>query len=159
MRDGELRLRELTAGEEPALRALLAEPEVARWWVDGSYRAGSGWAVEIAGALAGWLEYHEEDYRWYPSVAFDIALAGDLHGRGFGRRALGLAVEHFRVRGHHRFTVDPNAANERAIRCYRAVGFREVGTLQAYERNPAGGWSDGLLMELVLLPGQPAARA
>jgi aminoglycoside 6'-N-acetyltransferase len=152
MQDGELRLRKLTVEEAPALHALLADPAVARWWIDGSHRADSGWAIEVDGALAGWLEHHEEDYHWYPSVAFDIALAASLHGQGYGRRALALAVEHFRAKGHHRFTVDPNAANERAIRCYRSLGFREVGTLRAYERDPEGGWSDALLMELVLLP-------
>ena len=154
MQNGEVRLRELAAEEEPALRALLAEPEVARWWVDGGYRADSGWAVAVDGRLAGWLEHHEESYEWYPHVAFDLVIASSLHARGYGRRALRLAVESFRARGHHRFTVDPNAANERAIRCYRAVGFEPVGIMRAYERDPAGGWSDGLLMELVLPPGE-----
>ena len=37
------------------------------------------------------------------------------------------------------------------MRCYRAVGFEPVGILRAYERDPAGGWLDGLLMDLVFL--------
>src|SRR3712207_7691433 len=36
-----------------------------------------------------------------------------------------------------------------AIRCYSAVGFRPVGVLRRYERDPDGtGWHDGLLMDL-----------
>ena len=64
---------------------------------------------------------------------------------------LGLVIEHFKDKGHHRFTIDPNPANERAVRSFRAAGFEPVGILRAYERNPAGGWNDGLLMDLVVL--------
>jgi aminoglycoside 6'-N-acetyltransferase len=52
-------------------------------------------------------------------------------------------------RGHHRLTIDPAAANERAIRCYAGVGFRPVGVLRQYERDDDGGWHDGLLMDLL----------
>jgi len=69
---------------------------------------------------------------------------------GEGRRALKLAVEHFAAKGHHRFTIDPNVENERAIRAYRAAGFEPVGVMRAYERNPEGGWNDALLMELIV---------
>jgi len=150
VRDGELRLRPFEPADAGPLAALLAEPEVRRWWPDGAYERERGWVIEVDGALAGWLEHEEEPYEWYPSVALDIALTSALHGRGYGRRALRLAIEHFAARGHHRFTVDPRVENERAIRCYRAVGFEPVGVLRAYERDPAGGWRDGLLMDLVL---------
>jgi aminoglycoside 6'-N-acetyltransferase len=73
-----------------------------------------------------------------------------LHGRGYGRRVLKLAIEHFVAKGHHRFTIDPDVENERAIRSYAAVGFEPVGVLRAYERNPEGGWNDGLLMDLIV---------
>jgi len=52
-------------------------------------------------------------------------------------------------RGHHRLTIDPAAGNERAIRCYEAVGFRRVGIMRRYERGADGVFHDGLLMELV----------
>jgi len=154
MRDAELELRPLGSADVPAIEALLAEPEVRRWWEDGSYQRNQGWVVEVGGELAGWVEYHEETYEWYPSVALDIALTTRLHGRGYGRRVLRLVVEHFVARGHHRFTIDPNVDNERAIRSYAAVGFKPVGVLRSYERNPAGGWNDGLLMDLVVLDGE-----
>jgi aminoglycoside 6'-N-acetyltransferase len=154
MRDGDLELSPFHPADADALAALFAEPEVARWWPDADYDATRGWVAEVGGALAGWLEYTEEPYEWYPSVALDIALTSALHGRGYGRRALRLAIEHFVAKGHHRFTIDPNAANERAIRCYAAAGFKPVGILRAQERNPAGGWNDALLMDLVVLDGE-----
>jgi aminoglycoside 6'-N-acetyltransferase len=39
--------------------------------------------------------------------------------------------------------------NERAIRCYTAVGFQPVGVLRAYERTGDGPWHDNLLMDLL----------
>ncbi len=148
--DGDLTLRPFRAGDERALLAILAEPEVKRWWPAPDYVSESGWVIEVGGAVGGWLEYHEEPYRWYPSVSFDIFLTSGLHGRKLGRRALRLAIEHFVAKGHHRFTLDPNADNERAIRAYRALGFAVVGRMRAYERRPEGGWDDALLMELIV---------
>jgi aminoglycoside 6'-N-acetyltransferase len=80
----------------------------------------------------------------------DIMLTSSLHGRGYGRRALRLAIGHFVAKGHHRFTLDPNVANERAIRCYSSLGFERVGVMRAYERNPGGGFDDALLLELIV---------
>jgi aminoglycoside 6'-N-acetyltransferase len=150
MRDGDLELRPFEPADAEALEALLAEPEVKRWWPDGYYQPDNGWVVEVGGELAGWVEYEEESYEWYPSVALDIALTTALHGRGYGRRVLRLVIEHFAVKGHHRFTIDPAVENERAIRSYTAVGFKPVGVLRAYERSPDGGWNDGLLMDLIV---------
>jgi aminoglycoside 6'-N-acetyltransferase len=107
--------------------------------------------IEVDGSFAGWVQYEEETYEWYPSVALDISLTTALHGRGYGRRALKLVIDHFVAKGHHRFTIDPDVINDRAIRCYSAVGFEPVGVMRAYERNPAGGWNDALLMDLIVL--------
>ena len=76
-------------------------------------------------------------------------------GRGYGRRVLKLVIDHFVAKGHHRFTIDPDVTNARAIRCYSAVGFEPVGVMRAYERNPAGGWNDALLMDLIVLDRTP----
>jgi aminoglycoside 6'-N-acetyltransferase len=56
----------------------------------------------------------------------------------------------FEDRGHHRLTIDPSAANERAIRAYEVVGFRAVGRMRQYERGRDGTWHDGLLMDLLV---------
>jgi aminoglycoside 6'-N-acetyltransferase len=154
MRDGDLELRPPTASDAEALEALLAEPEVKRWWADGDYDRDHGWVAEVGGEFAGWVQYEEAAHQWYPSVALDIALTTALHGRGYGRRALRLAIGHFVANGHHRFTIDPSPENERAIRSYAAVGFKPVGVLRSYERDPDGGWNDGLLMDLVVVDGK-----
>ena len=98
----------------------------------------------------GWLTATEETEPDYRHVGFDIFLATAVQGRGLGREALGLAVRHFAARGHHRFTIDPALANERAIRSYAAVGFRPVGVMRAYERGRDGTWHDNLLMDLLV---------
>lgn len=149
-----MELRPFREDDAEAIAALLTEEQVKRWWPDADYDRDNGWVVHVDGTLAGWVQYDEEPYEWYPSVAFDIALTSALHGQGYGRRVLGLAIGHFLAKGHHRFTIDPNPDNERAIRCYEAVGFKPVGIMRAYERNPDGGWNDGLLMDLVVRDGK-----
>ena len=52
-------------------------------------------------------------------------------------------------RGHHRLTIDPAVANEPAIRAYEAVGFKRVGVMRRYWRDPEGVWQDGLLLDLL----------
>jgi aminoglycoside 6'-N-acetyltransferase len=69
-------------------------------------------------------------------------------GHGPVRDAL-LARFLFEQRGHHRLTIDPAAANQRAIRSYASVGFRPVGVMRQYERGNDGRFHDGLLMDLL----------
>jgi aminoglycoside 6'-N-acetyltransferase len=154
VRDGDLELRRFRPADAESLARLFSEPGVRRWWADEDYDRDNGWVVEVGGGFAGWVQYEEESYEWYPSVALDIALTTALHGRGYGRRALRLAIAHFAARGHHRFTIDPAVENERAIRSYAAVGFKPVGVLRSYGRNPEGGWHDGLLMDLIVLDSE-----
>jgi aminoglycoside 6'-N-acetyltransferase len=152
-----LLLRAARADDDAAAVAtILAEPEAARWWgeedlesVREHMRTQPSFIVEVDGEIAGWLHVHEETDPEYPSVAFDIVLTSARHGRGYGREVLRVAIAWFIARGHHRFTIDPAAANEAAIRCYAAVGFKPVGVLRAYERAPDGSWRDGLLMDLL----------
>lgn len=163
-----IRLRPVLPEDVPVLAAILAEPEVARWWpgydttrVEEELLGGDAdkvvWAIEarlggpdappdVVGAIQAWEEPNQE----YRHAGIDLFLAAAARGRGLGRAAI-RAVAHwlFGERGHHRLTIDPAAANERAIRTYAAVGFRPVGTLRQYERRPDGTWVDGLLMELL----------
>jgi aminoglycoside 6'-N-acetyltransferase len=136
MRDGALELCSFMSADSDGLDALFAEPEDKRWWPDPDYDRDNGWVAEVGGELTGWVQYEEECYAWYPSVALDVALTTRLQGRGYGRRALRLAIEHFVAKDHHRFTIDPDVENERAIRSYAAVGFKPVGVLRAHGRNP-----------------------
>jgi aminoglycoside 6'-N-acetyltransferase len=143
-------LRPARPEDAGAVAALVAEPEVARWFGDYDEQLlDSAFVVEVGRAFAGWLGYAVQTDPQFPSVGLDIALAHGFRDRGLGRAALRAAVAHFAARGHHRFTIDPAADNARAIRCSRAVGFRPVGVLRAYERLPDGGVRDGLLMDLL----------
>jgi aminoglycoside 6'-N-acetyltransferase len=151
-----LLLRPVCADDAAALTDILTEPEVARWWgrndidsVREEMRAQPSFVIVVDGAVAGWLHVHEETDPDYPSVAFDIALTTAVHGEGYAQEALRVSIRHFIDRGHHRFTIDPAVDNERAVRCYAAVGFKPVGVLRAYERAPDGRWRDGLLMDLL----------
>jgi aminoglycoside 6'-N-acetyltransferase len=153
-------LRHATEGDIEALTAILTEPTVARWW--GARDAArvrrelldepgvESFVVEIDGSPGGVLLIAEEDDPDYRHAALDISLATRHQGRGLGREALRVAIEHLVAeRGHHRFTIDPAADNEVAIRRYAAVGFKPVGVLRRYERGPDGTWHDGLLMDLL----------
>ena len=148
-------LRPAREEDVPELLRILHEPSVARWGGEIDERGvredlDASFAILVDGTLAGWLLFDEEDTPQYRHVGLDISLAAEFQGRGIGPRALRLAIDRFAERGHHRFTIDPAAHNERAIRAYGAVGFRPVGRMRDYERAPDGSWHDGLLMDLLV---------
>jgi len=156
-------LRPIDAGDGPALLAILHKPEVSRWWGDPSDNDDPTWpvgddpdtvkfAIEVDGRVVGLVQYSEESDPMYRHAGIDIFLDPTLHRRGLGREAVRTLARYlFSVRKHHRIVIDPAAQNHRAISAYAAVGFRTVGVLREYERNPDGtGWHDGLLMELLV---------
>jgi len=152
-------LRRLTPTDRPLLRSILAEREVGRWWaprgpeiaVDGLFEDGPAvYAIVIEGAVAGAIEYHEENEPDYRHAGIDIFLDAAHQGRGFGGDAIrALARALFTIRGHHRLVIDPALANERAIRAYERVGFRRVGIMRQYERGADGSWHAGMLLDLL----------
>ena len=154
-------LRPVREPDAVVLLALLSEPEVAAWWhgwdearVRRDLIAEQEWevvvAIEVQGAVAGMLLVGEEEEPDYRHASLDIALATAYQGRGIGPEAMRLVIEHLIAeRGHHRFTIDPAAGNERAIRVYERLGFRRVGVMRRYERGADGSWHDGLLMDLL----------
>ena len=156
-----LRLRPATPADLPALAELLAEPEVARWWVHEPLDAAVAellevdddtviLALEVDGAVAGLIQFSEELTPDYRHAGIDLFVGTAWQGRGLGPAAIRLVARHlFEVRGHHRLTIDPALANERAIRAYEKVGFRRVGVMRRYERGSDGTWHDGLLMDLL----------
>ena len=106
--------------------------------------------IEVDGQLAGVLLLGEESYWMYRHASLDIAIATEHQGKGLGPEALRLAIRHLiEERGHHRFTIDPAAANERAIKTYSRLGFKPVGILRRHELQADGEWHDGLLMDLL----------
>jgi aminoglycoside 6'-N-acetyltransferase len=150
-------LRPVAQPERARLRDILAEPDVARWWaLSASTTEASGddaeveLAIELDEEVVGAIQYAEEDDPDYRHAGVDIYLTTAVHGRGVGPDAIRTLARYlFDVRGHHRLTIDPAAANARAIAAYAKVGFRPVGIMRLYERGPDGTWHDGLLMELL----------
>lgn len=152
-------LRPASPDDVAALQGILDSPEVAAWWGDTSEAdleeqlTGSDvhtLVVEFDGRVAGMIQYHEEDEPMYRSAGMDIAMAPGQQDRGLGTDAVRTLARHLLVAlGHHRLTIDPAAANARAIAVYRKVGFRPVGVMRQYERGRDGTWHDGLLMDLL----------
>jgi aminoglycoside 6'-N-acetyltransferase len=166
LRGERVALRPLAADDLGAVCAALQEPEVARWW--GVFDADrireelldasdtTAFAIEVDGALAGVVTASEEVDPDYRHAGIDIFLAEAYQDRGYGSEAIRVLARHlFGERGHHRLTIDPAAANERAIRAYERVGFRPVGVMRDYERGPDGTWHDGLLMDLLAREFEP----
>ncbi len=153
-------LRPVAADDVDRLREILAEPSVARWWgLPGVVDAADDWldaseevslAIDVDDVLVGSIQYAEETDPDYRHAGIDMFLATAHQGHGLGTDAIRTLSRHlFDVRGHHRLTIDPAAANERAIGAYTAVGFSPVGIMRAYERGPDGTFHDGLLMDLL----------
>jgi len=158
LRAGAIVLRPLDDASLERLAAIVAEPGVREWWgtLDDPDRTrrdlrneGAAFAIEVDGAVAGWLGFSEENEPDYRHAGLDIFLAPEFQDRGLGPAALRLAARWLiDERGHHRLTIDPALHNRRAIAAYEAIGFRPVGVMRRYERGADGRWHDGLLMEL-----------
>jgi aminoglycoside 6'-N-acetyltransferase len=156
MREGPVALRPMAAGDAEALRAIHERPEVRAWW--GAPVAGfpfedddaTRFAVLVDEAVAGLIQFYEEDDPAYRHASIDVFLDPGASGRGHGTTALRLLVRHLlEERGHHRITIDPAVENAAAVRSYEKAGFQRVGTLEAAWRDEEGRWRDLLLMELV----------
>ena len=154
-------LRPLIPADAASLAAILATPEVARWWtgydrarVEAEFLVDEPnvtvYGIELAGTVVGLLQVTEEPEQDFSHASIDLFLDPSAHGRGLGPDAIRAVARHlFEDAGHHRLTIDPAADNEQAIRAYAKVGFRPVGRLREYQRFPDGTWRDGLLMDLL----------
>jgi aminoglycoside 6'-N-acetyltransferase len=155
-------LRPLTVEDVPEVARIHAQPSVARWWgrpdpeklrrkAEGS--AGvTAFAIDVDGEIAGLIQYHEQDHPRYRSAGIDLFVGEEHQRRGLGLDAIRTLARHLvEGRGHHRLTIDPAADNTAAIRAYEKAGFRRVGVMRRYERDPDedGEWHDGVLMDLL----------
>jgi len=162
LQGGRVLLRPGTEDDLDALEAFFAAPEVARWWPmdsrDEIVKDVLGredpdttvYVIEVDGTVAGVIQSVEEQEHDYRSAGIDISVAPEWHGTGVALDALRTLARHLiDVGGHHSLTIDPNAANGRAIAAYTKLGFQPVGVLRQYERARDGTWHDGLLMDLL----------
>ncbi|MFG1843590.1 GNAT family N-acetyltransferase [Micromonospora sp. NPDC049175] len=160
-------LRPAEETDVAALADIRATPEVRRWWrgdddLADSVRADLGdgdlhlYAIEHDGRVIGAIQWHAEPDPDYRHASMDVFLDPAVRGAGLGVDAIRTLARHLIDEyGHHRFTIDPAAANSAAIRAYAKVGFRPVGIMRRYERGEDGRWHDALLMDLLAedLPG------
>ncbi|HYI79250.1 MAG TPA: GNAT family protein [Thermoleophilaceae bacterium] len=154
-----LTLRPLTDDDVEILLPAVYEPGIAEWWGDtsdadhqreGFRNEGRAFAIQVGENVAGWVCFHEETEPDYRQVALDIMLRPGFQDQGLGPEALRLLIRWFiDARGHHRFTIDPSAKNDHAIKAYASIGFKPVGLLRKAECAPDGPWRDSLLMDLL----------
>lgn len=165
LRGTRVTLRPVRAGDEVRLREILLEPSVARWWggprpEEPEFDVAAYWLeadegdtkfiIEVDGGVIGSIQTAEELEPDYRHAGIDLFLATEHQGQGLGTDAIRTVARWlFEVRGHHRLTIDPSAANERAIRAYERVGFQRVGIQRRYERGPDDTWHDGLLLDML----------
>ena len=148
-------LRGATEADIAAIEDIMRCPGVEPWWGDVDVEKELGdpdnhaMVIQLAGSTVGYIQYYEENDPMYRHAQIDVSLHDRHQGQGLGTDAVHALAGFLLARGHHRLTIDPAAANERAIRCYTKVGFRPVGVMRDYERGPDGTWRDGLLMDLL----------
>jgi aminoglycoside 6'-N-acetyltransferase len=152
-------LRPPEPGEVEALaRAIAKDPVASPWWGSDPEVVLRWFAeddvrvliISSGGRPVGLVTYTEEEDPDYHSAGIDIGLLSDTVGRGVGSAALRLLARWlFDVRGHHRLTIDPAVANERAVRAYHRVGFKTIGVAREYERGDDGVYHDNLLMDML----------
>jgi len=96
-------LRPGTHEEAPILHAILSEPSVMRWWgqpepeedIAANLRGEGGdcrLIIEVDHAVAGGIQYYEEEDEMYRHAGIDIFLSESHQGRGLGREAIALLV-------------------------------------------------------------------
>jgi aminoglycoside 6'-N-acetyltransferase len=162
LRGEQVLLRPGTPGDIDALETIFATPEVATWWADYD-RARIArevlddidedttvYVIEVDGEVAGIVQSYEEPEEEYRSAGIDVAVGPRWHGNGVGLDSIRTLARHLIDQGgHHHLTIDPAAANQRAIAAYTKLGFRPVGILRQNERGADGTFHDTLLMDLL----------
>ena len=153
-------LRPITEADLDALVAIIQSPEVRVWWWDSGDadklrenlpNDGNAFVIEVDGEIAGWLGFDEELDPGYRHAGVDLSLDPRFHAQGHGPDAIRTVIRWLaEERNHLRFTIDPSAANERAISAYEKVGFKPVGVLRSYEMGADGTMHDGLLMDMLI---------
>ena len=154
-------LRALTEPDLPRLLEILRQPGVTEWWPGydmerlrsdtfGDPEETTSLAVDLDGAFVGLVMYTEETDPYYKHAGIDIALDITCVGQGLGGDTLRTVARYlFEECGHHRLSIDPALANERAIGVYKRVGFKPVGVMRQYEKGADGTFHDNLLMDML----------
>ena len=109
-------------------------------------KESQNFAIEVDGLFIGDCGLFNADQR---SGTAEVGIGigdRDYWGRGYGREALTLLVDYgFRMHNFRKLWLNVHGSNERAIRCYRAVGFVDEGRLREQA------WSGGRYEDIVLM--------
>jgi len=145
---GGLLLRPLAAGDLGAIAAMLADPEIARWYDSdvGEIESLLGhpfvtpFLAVLDGAPAGYLQaYHaNRDDFWpdfgVPAETFGLDMFLARRGEGLGvRLARAMAAHLFGMERVVRVQIDPDPDNRRAVRAYEKAGFVPRGIMPGYD--------------------------
>jgi RimJ/RimL family protein N-acetyltransferase len=163
LRGRRVTIRPVHLDDHPRILAWQNQPEVA-WWMDyggpftledihaSEARAreeGHPFVIEVDRAPIGRIGLN--DIRITDGVCSLYVFIGEpgAWGRGFGRDAVMTMLEFaFETLGMHLVELWTLAANERAIRAYRACGFREDGRLRERSAKDDGARHDRLVMSI-----------
>jgi RimJ/RimL family protein N-acetyltransferase len=138
----------------PLLRHWLEAPHMREWW--GEPETELGYIREMVegrdttrpflialddepvGYIQCWFIGHHQNEQWvkdhpwllaFPSDAIGVDLSigePDKLSQGIGSAALAAFVQKLRDEGHRTIIIDPDPANERAVRAYEKAGFRKA---------------------------------
>jgi len=111
------------------------EPQMAKSWVNNNLEAPLAFMIVLNGRLIGDVRLHSiftHDKR--ASVAISL-LDPDLLGKGYGTAAMSLLLDHaFHTMRLNRISLRVIEFNDRAIACYKKLGFKEEGRRPALAR-------------------------
>ncbi|MBG6174994.1 aminoglycoside 6'-N-acetyltransferase [Labrenzia sp. EL_208] len=160
--------RPVTHEDLPTLEIWMARPHWRKWW--GEPIEETGYVREMVegrdttlpfifrldgldkGYIQVWYVKDQwetdfaKDYPWLnllprEAVGVDLSIADEEDlSKGIGTRVLQAFVRKLRQDGYDRIIIDPDPANQRAVKAYRKAGFREIPDL-------LGKTDDSLLME------------
>ena len=139
--------RRVTSSDLPLLAEWLDSPHVARWWGNPAEELKeieehlSSISVEpfiilLDDEPIGYMQSYDihaegdHPYRDQPpgTIGIDLSIGDpDLIGKGHGPRIIDAFVRRLFHDGVPRVVIDPNPANEAAIRAYIKAGFRVLG--------------------------------
>jgi RimJ/RimL family protein N-acetyltransferase len=128
-------INELVEEKAFILMGELMTPEGEADWLRGKVKENErgdtmDWRIFLDGKLVGGLEARRMKMKRRDSVEFGIALSKEVRGQGLGRQLLTMIIaEAKRVWKPHRMFICALGKNERAIRLYESLGFREVARI------------------------------
>jgi aminoglycoside 6'-N-acetyltransferase len=154
---GTLDFRAMTAEDLPLLRRWLEMPHVREWWGEPETELGHirdmiegrdttrPFVFSVDGEPVGYIQHwfvgHHQNATWIASHPWLAELPSDAVGvdlsigeparlsLGIGSAALRASAERLTALGHRTIIIDPDPANERAVRAYSKAGFRPVPEL------------------------------